>query len=193
MNRVKRIIGLMAFSLMILSLPAIASAQWGGNGGYGNGGYGNGGYGNGGYGNGQYGNYGDMRSMIKNLKNKTNRFEKQVDRDLDRSRYDGTNREDQFMDLVERFDDAVDDLSTGNNRQNASEVQRVLQIGSQIDRQMSRLRLSGQSVQLWNAIEYDLNNLSNAYGYNNGRRNRGWGNGRGNGNTGNNLPSWWPF
>lgn len=178
---------------MILSLPAIASAQWGGNGGYGNGGYGNGGYGNGGYGNGQYGNYGDMRSMIKNLKNKTNRFEKQVDRDLDRSRYDGTNREDQFMDLVERFDDAVDDLSTGNNRQNASEVQRVLQIGSQIDRQMSRLRLSGQSVQLWNAIEYDLNNLSNAYGYNNGRRNRGWGNGRGNGNTGNNLPSWWPF
>lgn len=188
MNRVKRIIGLMAFSLMILGLPAIASAQWRDNDRYGNGqygGYGNGQYG--GYGNGQYG---DMRSTVRNLKNKSNRFEKQVDRDLDRSRYDGTNREDRFMELVRDFDNAVDDLSTGNNRQNANEVQNVLRIGSQIDRAMSRLRLSGQSVQLWNAIEYDLNALSNSYGYNNGRRNGGRGNGRGNGN---NLPNWWPF
>jgi hypothetical protein len=180
----------MAFSLMILGLPAIASAQWNDNGRYGNGQYGGNGNGQyGGYGNGQYG---DMRSTIKNLKNKSNRFEKQVDRDLDRSRYDGTNREDQFMDLVRSFDNAVDNLSTGNNRQSSNEIQRVLQLGSQIDRSMSRLRLSGQSVQLWNAVEYDLNALSNAYGYNNSR-NRGRGNGRGNGNTGNNLPSWWPF
>ena len=185
----------MAFSLMILGLPAIASAQWRNDDDYNrngrNGGYGNGQYG--GYGNGQYGGYGNTSSTVRDLKRNSNQFERTVDRELDRSRYNGTNREDQFMDLVRSFDNAVDDLSISNNRQNANEVQNVLRIGSQIDRSMARLRLSGQSVQLWNAIEYDLNALSNAYGYNNGRRNRGWGNGRGNGNTGNNLPSWWPF
>jgi hypothetical protein len=69
-------------------------------------------------------------------------------------------------------------------------VQRVLNLGSQIDRQMARMRVSGQLTQLWSSIEYDLNVLGNAYGYNNGRRSRGWGNGRGNGN---NVPNWWPF
>jgi hypothetical protein len=192
MNRVKRITGLIAFSLMILSLPAIASAQWRDDDRYGNDRYGNDRYGNGRYGNGQYGNYGDMRSTIRNLKNKSNRFERQADRELDRSRWDDTRREDNFMGLVRDFDDAVDELNNSRSRQNSDEVQRVLNLGSRIDRQMARMRVSGNLTQLWNAIEYDLNTLGNAYGYNNGRRNRGYGNGRGNGNT-NNLPNWWPF
>lgn len=197
MNRVKRIIGLMAFTLMILSLPAIASAQWrnddddynrnGRNGGYGNGQYG-------GYGNGQYGGYGNLSSTIRDLKRKSSQFERQMDRALDRSRYDGTNREDQLMDVVRDFDNAVDQLNTGRNRQDNGEMRRVLDLGRQIDRQMARLRLNGNLTQLWSSIQYDLNTLGNAYGYNNnnrGRRNGGWGNGRNNGN--NNLPSWWPF
>lgn len=202
MNRVKRIIGLMAFTLMILSLPAIASAQWrnddddynrnGRHGGYGNGQYG--GWGNGGYGNGQYDNYGNLRSTIRDLKRKSSQFERQIDRDLDRGRYNGSDREDRIMDVVRDFDNAVDDLNVGRNRQNSGEVRRVLDLGGQIDRQISRLRLNGNSIQLWNSIEYDLRRLANAYGYNDydrGRRNGGWGNGRNNGN--NNLPSWWPF
>ena len=182
MNRVKKIIGLMAFSLMILSLPAIASAQWGGNGR--NGGYGNGGYGN----NGQYG---DMRSTVRSLKQKSDRFLREADRTLDRSRWDDTRREDNFMSVVRNFENAVDDLNNSRN-QNSNEVQRVLNLGSQIDRQMARMRVNGNLTQLWNSIQYDLNTLGNAYGYNNGRRNGGWGNGRRNGNT-NNLPNWWPF
>lgn len=197
MNRVKRIIGLMAFTLMILSLPAIASAQWrnddddynrnGRNGGYGNGQYG-------GYGNGQYGGYGNLSSTIRDLKRKSSQFERQMDRSLDRSRYDGSDREDRIMDVVRDFDNAVDQLNTGRNRQDNGEMRRVLDLGRQIDRQMARLRLNGNLTQLWSSIQYDLNTLGNAYGYNNnnrGRRNGGWGNGRNNGN--NNLPSWWPF
>ncbi|MBK9214010.1 MAG: hypothetical protein IPM59_00165 [Chloracidobacterium sp.] len=198
MNKVKRIIGLMAFTLMILSLPAIASAQWRNddddynrNGRYGNGQYG--GWGNGGYGNGQYGGYGNLSSTIRDLKRKSSQFERQMDRSLDRSRYDGTDREDRIMDTVRDFDNAVDQLNSGRNRQNNGEIRRVLDLGRQVDRQMARLRLNGNLSQLWNSIQYDLNTLGNAYGYNNnrGRRNGGWGNGRNNGN--NNLPNWWPF
>ena len=64
MNRVKILITISAFSLLVLCLPAIASAQYGG---YGNGGYNNGGYGNNGY-------YGDIRSTIRDLKNRSKNF-----------------------------------------------------------------------------------------------------------------------
>jgi hypothetical protein len=72
MNKIKRFSIFAAFSMLVLGLPAIASAQYYPNGGAGNGGYG--GYGNGGYGNGQYG---DQRSAIRNLKNHTRQFQRQ--------------------------------------------------------------------------------------------------------------------
>src|SRR5262245_13725974 len=78
MNRVRNFLSIAAFSLMVLGLPAIASAQYG----YPNGQYDP--YGrNGGYGNGQYGNYGyggDIRSAVRELKDLSRRFEKDLDR-----------------------------------------------------------------------------------------------------------------
>jgi hypothetical protein len=58
----------------MLGIPAIASAQYGQYDPNGR--------------NAGYGNYGDMRSVVRNLKSKTKQFEKQLDRDLDRSRID---------------------------------------------------------------------------------------------------------
>ncbi|MEJ7847312.1 MAG: hypothetical protein WKF92_04390 [Pyrinomonadaceae bacterium] len=65
MNRIKNLIAISAFSLLILGLPAIASAQW--NGGYGG-----------------YGNGGNIRATVRNLKNKARNFENSVDRYEDR-------------------------------------------------------------------------------------------------------------
>lgn len=186
MNRIKNIISIAALSLLVLGLPAIASAQYRDrddddynrrNGGY--------------YGNGQYGNYGDMRSIIRNLKNRTKDFQREIDRDLDRSRYNNTYQEDEINDLVKDFRDAVYDLDN-NDRQNSNEVNRVLNLGRQIDNMMYRLRLGYNSENLWQSIRRDLDALGN-YGYDNrnNRRNR---NGNGNGRWGNgNKPSWWPF
>src|SRR5436309_7787248 len=93
MNKIKRLIAGSAFALIVLGLPAIALAQYGGydpngrnNGGYDPYGRNNGGYdpygrNNGGYDpygrngqNGQYGNYGDTRSTIRDLKNRARDF-----------------------------------------------------------------------------------------------------------------------
>ena len=68
MNRFNILITIAAFSLMVLGLPAIASAQYGGYDPYGR----NGGYNNGRYGN--NGNYGDMRSTVRNLKSRSARL-----------------------------------------------------------------------------------------------------------------------
>jgi hypothetical protein len=188
MNKIKRFSIFAAFSMLVLGLPAIASAQYYPNGGAGNGGYG-------GYGNGQYG---DQRSAIRNLKNHTRQFQRQLDRDLDRSRVNGTRREDQINDIVSRFRDAVNDLDNNgyyDNRRGSyggdSEMRRVYDLAGQIERSIGRANISPSTRNLWGGVRSDLQTLSRGYGSNNGRNNGGWGNGR----TGsrNGLPSWWPF
>lgn len=204
MNKIKAMVAISAFSLLILGLPAIASAQWGG--GYG--GYGNGGYGNGGYGY-------NIKSTVKNLKNKAERFENAVDRydDDDDDRYNrggyggyggygnggyGNNNYGRNLErLADQFKDATDDLEdaygNGRNMNNsADEARRVLDIASQIDREVYNSRRGGNNVSgQWNSMRQDLNMLANAYGYNNNNRNNR--NNRRNGNWRNNIPFPLPF
>lgn len=215
MKSIKNWMAIGAFSLLVLGIPAIASAQSrdrdrdddrynnGGynNGGYGNGngGYNNGGYNNGGYNNGQYGNYGnygDMRSTVRDLKNRARDLQRQLDRDLDNSRYNGSRREDQINEIAKDFRNAVNRLSEsnnnyGNNGRRDDKVDRVLSLGSQLERSISRSGVSYNAQNIWSGIRSDLQVLGNGYGYNNNNqnnrnnRNGTWGNG--------NKPSWWPF
>lgn len=190
MNKFKRIITITAFSLMVLSLPAIASAQWrdhdddddyyGRNDRYGN--------------NGRYGNYGygDMRSTVRSLKRNARELQRHLDNDLDDSRYNGSRREDQLNELARRFRNEVNGLSESNNSnygRRDGRVERVLNLGSQLDRALSRTRLDHHIEQVWYAIERDLNVLRRYSDYDDRYRTR---NGR-YGNTRNGLPSWWPF
>ena len=123
MNRIKNLAAVFAFSLLILALPAIASAQWRND------------RNNDNYGNNR--NNRNLQSTIKNLKNRAKRFERTVDRSLDNSRYDDRNREDRINELAEDFKNAADDLDDNyDNRRDynssSDEVRRVLQLGSQL-------------------------------------------------------------
>lgn len=190
MKKIKGLLAVSAFSFIILGLPAIASAQWGGNGGYG-------GYGNGGYGG------GNIRSAVQRLKQKAERFEDSVDRyddrnDDRRNRRGGWggnggygNNSDGLERLVDQFKNAADDLEDaygrGRNMNNSEdEARRVLDLASAIDQQIYNAR-GGRNLQgQWNSMRQELSTIANAYGYNNGNRN----NRRGNRNGGwrNNFP-----
>jgi hypothetical protein len=184
MKRVHYFIAVSAFSFIMLCLPGIASAQYGGNDPYGR----NGGYGNGGYNNGRYN--GDMRSVVRDLKNRAGQFQRELDRDLDHSRYNGTRREDQINDLARDFKNAVNRLNS-NGYDDGREIDRVLDLGNQIDRTVGRGRIGYNAQNVWSGIRQDLDALRGSNGYNDRNRsrrgNRGYGNGR------NNLPNWWPF
>lgn len=163
MNRFRNLFTIFAFSLLILALPSIGSAQWRNdrNDDY--------------YGNGNYNR--NLQATIKNLKNRARNFERRLDRELDNSRYDGRNREDRVNDLAEEFVGATEELSDEYDNRNdynrtQDEARRVLQLGSELDRAVSRLRLSGNIQSEWNRIRQDLNVLSNAYNTNYNRRNR---------------------
>lgn len=166
MNRFKSLVAVFAFSLLVLSLPAVASAQWRDN--RRNDDY----YGNGGYNR-------NLNGTIKNLKNRSKQFARRIDRELDRSRIDGTRREDNINELAREFARATDNLDDEyDNRRDYNrsqdEVRRVLQLGSQLDRVLSRARLSYNVQSDWDRIRQDLSVLSNAYGgyYDNNNRNR---------------------
>lgn len=165
MNRFRNLIAVFAFSLLILGLPAIASAQYRTNR--------NDDY----YGNNR--NNRNLNATIKNLKNRANQFERRLDRELDRSRYNGRNREDRidqiaedFANAAKRLDDQFDNRRNYNDSYN--EARRVLDIGNQLDRALSRARLSGNVQNDWNRIRQDLSVLANAYNtnYNNNRNRR---------------------
>ncbi len=193
MNRVKKLVSLVAFSMMVLALPSLASAQWrdrdddynNRNGGYNR--------------NGNYNR--NIQSTVRNLKNRSKNFERQLDRSLDNSRYDDRRREDNLNNLAENFRRATEDLDDAydNNRdynRSSDEARRVLDLGRQLDRAMSRSRLGGNAINEWNRISQDLDVLADAYGYynNNNRNNRNNRNSRNNnGGWRNNIPFPFPF
>jgi hypothetical protein len=182
MNRIGNIISVFAFSLLLLGLPAIASAQWNG-GGYG-------GYGNGGYNR-------DIRGTVENLKRGAKNFENVVDHG--NSRY-GSDRN--LRNLADSFTAATKDLANsygrGRNLDNsADEARRVLDIASQIDQELSYSRGGGgyggygrgnnNLMGEWSRLRSDLNAIASTYGYN-GNNGRGRIN---NGSWRNRLP--YPF
>jgi hypothetical protein len=184
MNRIKGAISLFAFSLVLLGVPAVASAQWGGN---------NDPY----YGGGRY----NIRGTVESLRNRARNFARNVDRvDDRRDRRDddrwggGYDRFDNLDRLAQQFEDAANDLRNaygrGRNMNNSSdEARRVLQLGSEIDRVIGNRRGNrrGNNNRVfgeWNQIRSDLRIIADAYGY---RQNNGGGNWR------NRLPFPLPF
>ncbi len=186
MNKIKGFIAISAFGLLILGLPAIASAQW--NGGYGQ---------NGRYGNSGYYNNANLRSAVRNLKDRAKSFEKAADRyddrrqdrnDRDRwggwgnnNRYSSGNLENLADQLKDATDDLEDAFGRGRNLNNSeSQATRVLNIASMIDREINNTRGSNLRSQ-WNMMRRDLNIIADAYGMNGNyrgnrsrNRNGGW-------------------
>lgn len=192
MNRIKNLGALAAFSLVLLALPSVASAQWRDRDyGRNNGGY----YGNNGY-------YGNIRQNIQNIRNRARTFERLANRYDDRNddRNDDWYRRNSgyynnnLDNLAKSFRSAIDDLSRAyNNGRNQdrsdNEARRVLDIGSQISQEMYRSRVNNNMRYEWNEINNDLDVIAAAYGYNNNGRYRN--NRNRNGGWRNNFP--FPF
>ena len=140
-----------AAAILALALPSAASAQWGrypddrDRGGYG-----------------RYDDRG-LRDSVHRLDRLAKDFERDMDRALDRSRTNGSRREDQINNQVHQFRDAVGDLKSrvGNGRdlnRSADEARRVLQEADQLDRVARR-------ASQWSQIQQELRYISDAYGF----------------------------
>ncbi|HVG38218.1 MAG TPA: hypothetical protein VM870_02955 [Pyrinomonadaceae bacterium] len=178
-SRRKHVFALTAAFLFTLCLPFAASAQnnpwWrgGNNDGRRNDDY----YGR----DGRYDNYDrqSVRYVANRLKNNSKDFEKRVDRYLDHSRYNGSDREDRINDLAREFRDAAenfkDRVGDGRNvNRGSGEAQRMLQLGSRIERFMSRGNIDSRLWSGWSQIRQDLRTVGDWYGYRGGSNNGGY-------------------
>jgi hypothetical protein len=191
-NRRTLSFSILAAAILALCLPVLAAAQ--------------GGYGYPDYGrnrNGNYGRYDEryLKDSIQRLDRVAKDFERDLDRALDRSRVDGTRREDQINAQGHDFRRAVSSLKSnfGNGRdlnRSRDEAQRVLQESRQFDR-LGRSRVVDNRVASeWSQIQQELRIISDAYGLGYGGYDNGgyYPNGRNDDNRRNNPNrnnDWW--
>ncbi len=109
-------------------------------------------------GSGRYDDRG-LRDSVHRLDRLAKDFERDMDRALDRSRANGSDREDRINDQIHQFRDAVGDLKSrvGNGRdlnRSADEARRVLSEAQQLDR-VAR-RFDGRTSSQWSQIQQEL-------------------------------------
>jgi hypothetical protein len=167
MKRFNLIKSILFAALLAMTLPVLAAAQgtydpWGRN-------------------NRNNGRYDEryLRDSIQRLDRLAKDFERDFDRALDRSRQNGTRREDMLNGDARQFRNAVGDLKSrfGNGRdlnRTRDEAQRVLQIGDRLERVAFRVNDGRVNSEL-SQIGQELRIIADAYGlrgYNNGRNGR---------------------
>lgn len=175
MGRYKKLVTFITLAVMVMGLSIVASAQGRNN------------RNNRGNNNGYYGNT-NLNSTIRNLRDHADRFQDVLDRELDQSRYDGTQREDRLNDLAKNFKEAAHRLddeydNARDHNQSRDEVSHLLSTGHHLGNALRQSRAARNSnIQTyWRSIESDLSIIARAY-------NIGYNSGYGNGNYGGNNP-----
>lgn len=107
----------------------------------------------------------NMRRLIRQLETTTDRFSNLLPNALDRSRLNGTEREDDVNKLVTDFEAATDQLKKrfNSNESTQMDAQQVLQQGALIDRFMRNHQLDYRTERAWTQVRGELNRLASAY------------------------------
>lgn len=103
--------------------------------------------------------------ILQRLERSSGRFRGTLDTSLDRSRLDGTRREDDLNSIVRDFDNATTQLKDrfGLHRAVAADVDNVLQRAAPINDFMNRNRVNSQTQNAWTSVRTDLDALANLY------------------------------
>lgn len=107
--------------------------------------------------------------IIKRVEERTDIFVQQFDRSLDNSRLDGSRREDNLNQRARDLETATDELRREFDRrdrwnENRAEVQRCLNIASDINVAMRNRRLGRATENNWANLRVELNALAGVYG-----------------------------
>ena len=114
-----------------------------------------------------------VQRVMKQLKKDSERFRKSLDSSLDKSRLNGTNREDDINGFVKDYEKATERLYDRfkDNKSVGADVEAVLDGAAQIDQFMTRrsgefMRRNsqrGRAERDWAAVRQDLRQLAEAY------------------------------
>lgn len=110
----------------------------------------------------------DVHRIIVRVEERSDAFRKSVDNNLDRSRLDGSRREDRINNQVGQLESALDELRREFDRRDTfrevrREVERVMRQSDEINALMRNSRFSPHVEQQWRLLRADLNRLAGIY------------------------------
>jgi len=106
-----------------------------------------------------------VQNLLTRIETKTNTFKDALDRALDQSRLNSTNREDNINEFVSDFENATDTLKQNfdDRRSVSNDVEEVLNRAAFIDGFMNRNRLNAVTQRNWRNLRTDLSTLAGYY------------------------------
>ena len=106
-----------------------------------------------------------VQAVMKQLKKDTAKFRKSLDSSLDKSRLDGTKREDNINSFMANYEKATEHLYDRfkDNKSVSGDVEAVLDGAARIDEIMTRRSQTEKAERDWAAVRQDLRRLAEAY------------------------------
>ncbi len=110
----------------------------------------------------------EVKQIVNRVEDHVDNFVKNYDKALDRSRLDGSSRENWLMNRARDLESATDELAREFDRrdawlENKDEVRRCLNIASDIDRNMRNYRYGSVTENNWARVRFELNTLADVY------------------------------
>ncbi len=110
----------------------------------------------------------DVDRIIKRCEERSDAFTKMIDRNLDRSRANGTRREDNINNQVRELERALDELRREFDRRDTwretrREVEKVMRESDEINALMRNSRFDRNVEREWQLVKSDLNKLAGVY------------------------------
>ena len=107
----------------------------------------------------------EVRNMIRRIEQQSDKFRGSLDSALDKSRFDGSTREDDINSFVKDFYEQTKHLHDQfeRHKSTAPDVQTVLDRASRIDGFMRRYPLTPRAQEDWAGVKAYLNDLAGAY------------------------------
>ncbi len=109
-----------------------------------------------------------VNNIIQRVETRSDDFVGALDKALDNSKLDGTDREDDLNKQAKRMESTIDDLRREFDRKESyyetkPEVSKILALANDINNTMQRRKLGGNAERMWAALRYDLNTLAGVY------------------------------
>ncbi|HEX9917737.1 MAG TPA: hypothetical protein VGA87_01150 [Pyrinomonadaceae bacterium] len=109
-----------------------------------------------------------VERIIRRVENQSDRFVRSFDNSLDRSRVDGTWREDNLNERARELENGIDSLRrefdrTDRYQDTRAQVSNVLSTAERINTAVRRQRLRNNTERLWTQLRSELNALAAIY------------------------------
>jgi hypothetical protein len=113
-------------------------------------------------------NKAQVKAVINRVEDRIDNFTSKYDDSLDKSKLDGSSREDWLMKRARDLEGATDELAREFDRrdawaENKDEVRKCLDIATDINRNMSNYYFGEATESNWSRVRFELNMLADIY------------------------------